>query len=530
MRITKFLSSLMLLSLCLIAFESCCFSRTSVELERRRVNNLSSDLVSIYSSVDVPCNAYTFDDIVELTLNRNLDVLVKYQEYVIQQEIASREQLKLLPLLNLGEQYTTRNQNTGSSSQSLVPAIPPAPPSISSRQDDFQWNTTLTWNLLDFGISYFRARQESDKAVMAWFEYKRVQQNLLLDVTRQYWKAMTAKTAIDNSYKIIEKILYYQEKLKSEADHRLISEVLYLKNDAQLIDIKIQLQNYQREYHTALSELRVQMGLPTCILFELLPIKEDEIYVEPSDVCELEEFALMKRPELYFRDEEERVMVDEVRVAVTQMMPGLVIYGGNQFDNNPFLIFNYWLAAGVQVIRNLLAYPYNFRDELVGESRRELSWLNRLSISIGVLTQVNLAYLVYYDQIEQYRLAKEGQRTRDKLVSSTRKMVEVGESTDAELLLLEVQALFAAIEAMRTYGEVQVALEQLNNAMGAPFYFTNPLSYMEEEESELPFLPCSAMAVLSQVGLKCPWLPSFEEKKNLAGIIKLSQGEENNEL
>lgn len=480
MTIKKVIYDFVNVCLCFLMFESCCF-RGWEQLENRRVSNLTTDLHALYSNVDIPCVYFSLDDIIELTLNRNIDLVVKQQEYYIQQAVASRDELKMLPLLNLGEQFTTRNKNTGSFSESLVPNVPPAPPSISSEQNDFQWNTTLTWNLLDFGISYFRARQEANKAIMAWFEYQRVQQNLLLEVTRQYWKAMAAKKAIDNSYEIIKRIIYYQEKLKINAENRLISETVLLKNNAQLIEIKIQLHGFQKDYHAALAELRVQMGLPTCILFELLPVIESANTVEPDDVCELEEFALMNRPELFFRDVEERVMVDEVRVALIQMMPGLVIYGGNQFDSNRFLIWHYWLTAGVQVIRNLLAYPYNYRDEKVAEGRRQLAVLNRLGVSIGVLTQVNLAYLVFYDQLAQYRLIKELQRAKEKLVWTTRKQVEVGESTDAELLLLEAQALFTAIDAVRAYGEVQVALEQLNNALGAPFFYSNELDYEHVE-------------------------------------------------
>ena len=86
-----------------------------------------------------------------------------------------------------------RDKNTASFSESLIPGVPPAPLSISSETHIELANLEFTWNILDFGVAYYRARQELNGTLMEEMQYNRIRQNLILEVTKQYWKAALAK-------------------------------------------------------------------------------------------------------------------------------------------------------------------------------------------------------------------------------------------------------------------------------------------------------------------------------------------------
>ena len=48
----------------------------------------------------------------------------------------------------------------------------------------------MSWNLLDFGVSYYRARQQADQVLIAEERKRKVVQNILADTRNAYWRAL----------------------------------------------------------------------------------------------------------------------------------------------------------------------------------------------------------------------------------------------------------------------------------------------------------------------------------------------------
>lgn len=459
-----------------------CHYDSNVNIDEFREASLAADLNVIYSGIPELSAPLTLEDIYQIASQRNLNIIVKELEYQIQTELVTREKFGMLPDIRAHFDSLIRNRNTASFSESLVPGVPPAPLSISSQKHQWRWDYAVVWNYVDFGLSFLRSRQEYNRGVKLQFEYKRVQQNLLVDITREYWKAQTAKLARKKSKLILEKAKSEQAAIKKQLEAKIISEIQGLRSEGQLIAFQAQFQFYDKEYHTALSELALLMGLPPCVDFELADVISFGVDVCLDDICELETLALYNRPELYSDDAEELIQRDEARAAVLQMYPGVDLFAGHNHDSNRFLLFNHWIQAGTRAAYNLLDWPRHLQESRAADGRVLLARNNRVLMSVSVMTQVHLAYSVYLDNLESYALAKSLVDINTRLLRAAQSERKQGKLHEADVLKYEIELLESEIDALKQYGETQNALEQLNNAMGLPFHYTNEREYGVIEE------------------------------------------------
>ncbi len=453
----------------MIALTTSCAHKIS-DPDYNRQFNMVQELSYLFS--EPPCkNRLTLDDVIELVVSRNLDIIVKEQEIAIQCETATSAMLKMLPALRLNAEYYNRNNNTGSSSFSLDPKVPPAPPSVSLDSSWRKNDESDVWNVLDFGLAYYRSRQETNRAVILSMEYERAEQNLILEATRAYWKAIGAKRAMDKAGEIMKAANQQKQDIDKQMNAKVIPEIQGLRNQNQLITINLQLQSYEKDYHTAMADLARLMAFPPCCSFELEEPTSLTTDVPICDICLLEEQALKNRPELYGKDAEEFIWADEARMALLQMLPGAELYNGRYDDSNSFLVNQSWLAIGIRATWNLLAIPQLLHAKKAAEERTDLMFLNRLALSIGVMTQVHLAWFVFTDNREQFLMAYDLWQVNERLLRTARKEEEAGKLHEADILRYEAETLISEINAMRAYGEMQASLELLNNSIGAPRWY-----------------------------------------------------------
>lgn len=470
-----FLPYLGFLILCLIA--SGCNSNYS--WREQRAVSLERDFPYIYNAgYEPPTLRLGLNEIIDIALKNNFDLEIKAQEIAIQWEVSLRDQLKMLPDLIANGENSQRNNELIVSSISVDPTIPPAPPSISTQRHVVRYDINLILNLLDYGLAYFKAEQEKKKIFLLALEYERASQTLILEIYKQYWKAVYAKIALEESEGVLSEVGKLHLKLKNEMKDRVISTTKGLKIEADLDNIQLEYINYANDYYTAMSELKLLMGLAANACFELVYDDDRPFSFQPQDICELEEIALVTRPELYIKDIEESITRDQIRYAMLQMFPGLALFASDFYDRNKYLFNHHWIVAGVRATWNLLAIPWEYYNKRSYEDTEELVRLKRVALSVGVLSQVNLAYILYRDFWEQYQSNFENEIVTRKLLMSVEDEFYNGTMSKVDVIFVRSQALIAKINAIRAYGEFQVALERLNYAVGTPRYLQNAIKQL----------------------------------------------------
>ncbi|MEC7840118.1 MAG: TolC family protein [Chlamydiota bacterium] len=467
----KSMAKMLLIPVLAVTLSGCSRQKNDQDWCKLRNVNKNQDMRCLYTRTKLPDHALTIEDIIDITMDGNLTLLKKQHEYCIQRELVTREKFNMLPRLIVNWENSGRTENTASFSESLQPGVPPAPLSISSEQNIVRWDSGAIWNLVDFGVSFFRTQQEKNKVLMAQLDYERLRQTLIADIARQFWKATVSKNALTKSMEIIDKALDQQATLQRQMDSKIISEIQGLRNENQLINIRGQLQAYSAEYHAAKSELKLIMGVPASYDFEIADLESMGLDITLCDIRELENWALANRPELFSLDAEEQIRADEARAAIVQMMPGVELFGGPYHDSNRFLLHNNWLAAGIRATWNLLDFPTYFKEKEIACMRRTFAKATRVHLSAAILTQVNLSYILYTDHLESYLIAKELESVNKRLLLAAKNEQRQGKLHEADILKYEAEALFSEIDAMTKYAELQNTIEQLNSAIGMPRYF-----------------------------------------------------------
>lgn len=448
-----------------------CF-RVDNESERLRCENYEKDIECIYAGIDLSQGPICLDDAICIALNRNMELLVRELEYEIQMEIACGEKTRMLPNLVANWEKTSRNKNTGSTSESLTDR-PPAPPSIAREQHLQRWDVTATWNLIDFGLAYYRTRQEMNRGVIREMEYERIRQNLILDVVRQYWRTAATKMVLAKAEEIRLQTLKHREKLQKNSEDRVISKTASLEKEDQLLAIDRRLMIYEKNYTEAKKELARLMGIPAGCEYEVCNETMCELNTQLDDLCTLEQWALLNRPELYGSDMEGLISIDEARSTILRMLPSASLFGGANSDSNKFLVYNHWMEAGVRATWNILQIPYHLRSRSAAQIQQERHHANRLAISVSAITQVHLGYHTYMLNVDEYKKTKEHWDVRSRLHQIAVQRKDVGLLPEADLIEYKAQELDLEAAAWEAYGNAQIALELLNNALGLPLHYRN---------------------------------------------------------
>jgi len=204
----------------------------------------------------------TLRSALECALDHNIEVWIAEQERQFQHELATQSILKLLPSMLAGAESSWRSELDAASSESLRREKQSLEPSYSSEQTSRTWDISTTWSLLDFGISYFRARQQADREWIAGERARRVRQDLALQVTRAYWQAVTARESAREAERVGAEVEARIALSSAEIAEQAISQIDGLRNETRLLEQQEELRRYLRTYRVALTELATLMGLP----------------------------------------------------------------------------------------------------------------------------------------------------------------------------------------------------------------------------------------------------------------------------
>lgn len=203
--------------------------------------------------------------------------------------------------------------------------------------------------------------------------------------------------------------------------------------------------------------------------------------ITPEELQEFFEEALRSRPELYIKDLEEKITLEKINESIVPMLPNISIFRDSNYDANPFLVHKYWWSLGMRASWNLFLIPQKMQEKRAAESQQEFTLASRLALSIGVMAQVNLAYLNYRDAFNQYQTALKSLDVRSRLAEISEKIRKTGEFHSIDVLNFRTDSLLARITSWRAYSFLKLAEEQLNYAIGRPFYLSDVRKEIEEE-------------------------------------------------
>jgi outer membrane protein TolC len=454
------------------------------EVERRSYADLQATL-DMQEPIDGPIDMY---EAMARALKYNLKARLKLMETslaVDQKKVASFD---MLPKLVATAGYQARDNYSGSSSMALEGPNKGRESLVSSTSQEKDYLTsdvTLMWNVLDFGLSYVRAKQEGAKVLIAEEQKRKTIQNILQQVRSAYWKAVSSEMLMEDMQSLLADTRSALERSRQiereglgkprqalEYQNSMLENIRFIKGAIQ------QMQN-------ARTELARLINIPPSTPFSLVvPEEFNALPLVGLDIENLEHLALSQRPELHEEDYRARITSLEARKALLQAFPNLNLRAGFNTDTNTFLHNSQWWEAGARVSFNLFKLLSQPAIQDAVEAQQEVDSFRRQALSMAILTQVHLAYTGYRQSVEQFDLSRQIEDVNARLSALANAEQKSTKGNDLELIRSRTQALSAKMRKMMAYAQLQQAYGQVINTVG--------IDILPEQIDEVPLAEVSA--------------------------------------
>lgn len=462
----RFNPSIILLLATALALGSCSIVPEPID-PQTRLNTMVNDQIDIYRNQEPITQPLTFYDALARALKYNFDHRLSVMEAVLQDTQLQVATLNMLPKLAVNAGYQGRMDELASTSQSITTRRQSLEASTSQDTLRSVADLSFTWNLLDFGVSYFQAKQQADRTLIAQERRRKVINNLIKEVLSAYWSANIAERLLPKLDPVLKQAEEALKLSKTIGEDRLQPVVGVLEYQRSLLRVISQLRNLKANLSSAKPKLAGLINAPIHSNFSLAQQAQTP---EPPTLKttpeELENLGLFYRPELREEMYQERINRNEVWKEMLKTMPGLTIPLSANFDSNSFLIHSMWLEAGARTtfnLVNLLSAPKIWKS---AETQVEVAQTRRKALSVATLVQINISYQQYLKALDAYQSANDLSRVDEEIYKSVTNNTEVDAGTELDRIHAATAALASELEKEQSISEVYAALGNIYASIG----------------------------------------------------------------
>ena len=317
----------------------CAIQPVATTLAERQAE-LPDQRQAMFQNQEALAGPVTLEEAMARALKYNLDGRLKLMEEAMAQRQLDLSRWDMLPRLTADAGYAWRSNELASSSRDVVTGQQSLVPSTSSERSHYNGDLNLSWNVLDFGVSYYTARQQADRVLVMSERRRKVVHLMMQQVRQAYWQAVGAQqleAKVEPILKLTQAALDDSQRIEKE---RLQSPLETLNYQRQLLDILRQLEAVRDELAQAKPRLASIMNVPPGDDYTLAAPTGFSLPKLPVAADKMEETALVNRPELVEAGYNERIGLDETKKALAKLLPGVTFQLGANFDTDNFLVNN----------------------------------------------------------------------------------------------------------------------------------------------------------------------------------------------
>ncbi|HZY19740.1 MAG TPA: TolC family protein [Ramlibacter sp.] len=432
-----------------------------------RSTRAQEDLSAVIEAGEPVTAPLTLADAMARAVRHNLEFKVRQMEAAVQARQLDLSNFDMLPRLALQAGYTSRSNDAfglGYQPNGTISSVP----SSAVERSHSTYNASLSWNVLDFGVSYYRAKQAADSVLVAEERRRRALQNLLLEVQLAWWRAEASQRLLPQIDAMLVDIERAAERSRLIEARRLLPPLQIIAYRRSLLDLQQQLTVRRQELVQWRSEFAELAGLRPGQPYRLASAAV-EARVLPNLVTrvdDLEAMALERRPELAEERYRERITAAESRKQMLALLPNLTLSYGTTYDSNRFLINNQWNELGSLVTFNLLrlfSLPATRRSQ---EAAVQLDQARRLAVSMAVMTQTRVSvnrYQLLKHELGVWNEALEDDRS---LLRAMRATQQAGLETELELIRASARLALTEINRDVVHANLEHAMGRVMNSVG----------------------------------------------------------------
>ena len=404
-------------------------------------------------------------------LKYNLDHRVEMMETALRAAELNLAHYNLLPNLVVSSGYAARGNENASNSINILTRVESLTTSTSQDKRISTSDVAFSWNILDFGLSYVRARQAADKLLIAEELKRKVVHRIVEDVRSAYGRAVGADRLLGKLRGLEGRVKKAQTDAKKISSERQTSPITAVTYERELVEIKRSIQELERDLSVARTQLSSLMNLRPGTEFTLVdPGRQKNNLAVTFAVKDLVRTALVNRAELREVWYRQRINDHEVDAALLELLPGVQLFAGTNYDSNEFLYNNNWInwgaKAGWNVLR-LLQYPAKRK---VVDAQALLLDERALAVAMAVMTQVHVSRVRFYHHRKEFDTATEYLDVQGRLVGLMRNEAGADRISEQTLIREEMNTLVAEVKRDIAYANLQNAFANVYASTGLDPY------------------------------------------------------------
>ena len=456
-----------------VTLAGCSITPKPLTIDEQRIL-MRQDRIKAQSDVEPIGDFLSLHEAVARGLKYNLNHRTKILEQAIATGTYEVSKFDMLPKVLASAGYNYRNNYFTTRATDSVTGQPSLNnPFISSEKTYGQTGLMLSWSLLDFGVSYFNARQNADRIIVASERRRRTMHVLVQDIQAAYLRAAAAqklKKQIENT--IAEATLALKNSVQVEKDG-LRPPLDALKYQKALLDnVKI-LETIDLELGTAKVELNLLINLPAK---ESLKLEDPDDLTVPNDYSheDTEEFevrAILANAELNESIYNARIAVEDTRKSLLRLFPGLTFNVGPQRSDNEYYVNKSWVEGSANIsfnLWNLLSAPETIK---LADQSAELAAQKRMTVQMAVISQVHLSKIQLNNSSHIYKRSAEIDAVNTRISRITSAKYTEGAASRAEKVAADAAAIVSKLQKYQALSQLFAASGKMQASTGMEPYF-----------------------------------------------------------
>ncbi|NKB50616.1 MAG: TolC family protein [Rhizobiaceae bacterium] len=417
-------------------------------------------LAQVTSDQEPVAEAITLYQAMARALLYNLDFHVElYNEALANKQLATAR-LETLPNLVASAGYVGRNNDGGNASSSEFPD-----------REKFQEDITLSWNILDLGLSKVRAEQAADEVLVAREKRRKIINRVIEDVRTAYWRAVSADRLVVGLRKLegrAQRALKNSASLQRDGQTSPLTALTYQR---ELVEIQQRIQRLQKDLSLAKIQLAALMSIRPGDQFTLAqPARRATSTELQLSSEEMVYAALENRPEIRDIQYKLRINEKETKKALLELLPSANIFASANWDSDQYLYNTNWVGWGAKATWNLLnVFKYPAKKRLV-KAKDETLEARALAVTMAIMTQVHVSRVRYGHSKKLFRTAAKHFKIQTGIVKQIRSSFAEGQASEQTLIREEMNTLASQVASDIAYADLQNSYANIYASMGIDPY------------------------------------------------------------
>jgi outer membrane protein TolC len=404
-------------------------------------------------------------------LKYNLDFRVEMMNEALAARTLDVKSAAMLPQIVAQSGYNGRDPGSGSYSRSLTTNTTSRTASTSTEAENVTADITASWNILDFGLSYVRAKQAGDEVLIAEERRRKIVNRIIEDVRTAYWRAASAERLLTGLQSLEGRVDRALANSRSLANDGSLAPLTALTYQRELVDIRKQIHQLELELKTAKTQLAALMNTPPGSSFKLVVPPRNNVALQiKQSSAQLVETAMRNRPELREAMLKERITAREADAQLLQLLPGIQVFGGVNWDSNDFLVHGDWLSWGAKASWNLMRVFQLPRMQKENDARKSLEREKALALTMAVFTQVYSARARFVQNSEILRDSADYYAVQSKILRQVKASAQSDATSEQSLIREEMNTLVASVKYDIAHADLQNAFANVYSSIGIDPY------------------------------------------------------------